>query len=184
MQERNGNVALNLAREYYGDKNLKKGDMRPTKLVDFEGIARHHNVSIVLYEPNKNSRSIWWLVYSKAQHKNNLPTINMGLLRGHCFYIKKMNVLCRRWECKSCRQIFTRNQDLTVHLKEERCTGGKTKIICSGGKFKHILNSSEKVFYGGDTKFSYTACQWIEAQAIETGKHIITKCVGMVENAW
>ena len=45
-------------------------------------------------------------------------------------------------------------------------------------------NSSEKVFYGGDTKFSYTACQWIEAQAIETGKHIITKCVGMVENAW
>ena len=28
------------------------------------------------------------------------------------------------------------------------------KIICLGGKFKHILNSSEKVFYGGDTKFS------------------------------
>ena len=69
-----------------------------------------------------------------------------------------MNVLCRRWECKSCRQIFTRNQDLTVHLKEERCTGGKTKIICSGSKFKHILNS-EKAFYGGETKFSYTACQ-------------------------
>ena len=75
-------------------------------------------------------------------------------------------------------------RETTVHLKEERCTGGKTKIICSGGKFKHILNSSDKVFYGGDTKFSYTACQWIEAQAIETGKHIITKCVGMVENAW
>ena len=36
------------------------------------------------------------------------------------------------------------------------------KIICLGGKFKHILNSSEKVFYGGDTKFSYTACQWRE----------------------
>ena len=35
-----------------------------------------------------------------------------------------------------------------------------------------ILNLSEKVFYGGDKKFSYTACQWIEAQAIETGKHI------------
>ena len=77
-----------------------------------------------------------------------------------------------------CRQIFTRNEDLTVHLEEERCTGGKTKIICSGGKFKHILNSSEKVFYGGDTKFSYTACQWIEAQAIETGKHIHHKMCG------
>ena len=38
--------------------------------------------------------------------------------------------------------------------------------------------SSEKVFYGGGTKFSYTACQWIEAQAIETGKHIHHKICG------
>ena len=130
----------------------------------------------LLYEPKKdrgkNAGSMWWLGCGKIQHKSYLPTINMGLLGGHCFYIKKMDVLCNRWECKGCRQIFTRNEDLTRHLKEERCTGGKTKIICSGGKFKHILNSSEKVFYGGDTKFSYTACQWIEAQAIETGKHI------------
>ena len=64
------------------------------------------------------------------------------------------------------------------HLNEERCTGGKTKIICSGGKFRHILNSSEKVLYGGDTKFNYNACQWIEAQATETGKHIHQKICG------
>ena len=83
-----------------------------------------------------------------------------------------MDVLCGRWGCKGCWQIFTRNEDLTRHLKEERRTGGKTKIICSGGKHKHTLNSSEKVFYGGDSKFSYTVCQWIEAQAVETGKHI------------
>ena len=87
-----------------------------------------------------------------------------------------LSFLCRS-ECEGCRQIFTPNEDLTVHLKEERCTGGKTKIICSGGKFKHILNSPE-VFYGGDTKFSYAACQWIEAQAIETGKHIHHKMCG------
>ena len=31
----------NLAREYYDENNLKKRDMWPTKLVDFEGIARH-----------------------------------------------------------------------------------------------------------------------------------------------
>ena len=95
-----------------------------------------------------------------------------------------MDVPCKRWECKGCRQIFTRNEDLIVHLKEEGCTGGKIKIICSSGKFKHILNSSEKVFYGGDTKFSYAACQWIEAQAIEPVNKFIPKCVGMVEKAW
>ena len=48
---------------------------------------------------------------------------------------------------------------------------GSVKVV---GIFKHILNSSLKVFYGGDTKFS----QWIEAQAIETGKHIHHKMCG------
>ena len=71
-----------------------------------------------------------------------------------------------------------RNEDLTRHLKEGRCTGEKAKTICPGGTFKHILNSSERVFYGGDTKFSYTACQWIEAQAMKTGKHIHHKMCG------
>ena len=89
-----------------------------------------------------------------------------------------MDVLYRRWECKGCRQIFTRNENLIKHLKEERCNGGKTKFICPSGKFKHILNSPEKVFYGGDTKCSYTACQWIEAQAMEIGKHIHHKMCG------
>ena len=126
----------------------------------------------------------WRLVYGKIQHNNDLPAINMGLLGGHCFYIKNMNVFCKPWECKGCKQIFTQNDDLTRHLKEERCTGGKTKVICSGDKFRHILNSSEKAFYSGDTKFSYIACQWIEAQAMEIGKHIHHKCVAMVKNAW
>ena len=67
---------------------------------------------------------------------------------------------------------------MTRHLKEERYNGGKTKIICSGGKFKHNLNSSEEVFYDGETKFSYAACQWIEAQTIEAGKNIRHKMCG------
>ena len=75
--------------------------MRPTKLVDFEGIARYHNGNIMLYQPKKDrgkdAGSIWWLVYGKAQHKNSLPTINMESLGGHCLYVSKMDVLCKRW---------------------------------------------------------------------------------------
>ena len=97
-----------------------KRDARPTKLVDFEGITRHHKVNIMLYElkegKGKDAASVWQLVYGKIQHKNGLPAINMGLLGGHCFYIKEMDVLCRQWECKSCRQIFTQNEDLTRYL--------------------------------------------------------------------
>ena len=101
-----------------------------------------------------------------------------GTMGGHRFYIKKTDVLCRQWDCKGCNQIFTRNENFIRHLKEERCIEGSTKVICSSSKFKHILNSFEKVFYGGDTKFKYTACQWIEAQAMKTGKHIHHKMCG------
>ena len=38
--------------------------------------------------------------------------------------------------------------------------------------------SVQAVNYGGDTKFSYTTCHWVEAQAIETGKHIHHKMCG------
>ena len=100
MQERICNATKNLAREYYGNKNLIKRDARRTKLVDFEGITRHHKVNIMLYElkegKGKDAASVWQLVYGKIQHKNDLPTINMGLLGGHCFYIKEMDVLCKR----------------------------------------------------------------------------------------
>ena len=50
--------------------------------------------------------------------------------------------------------------------------GGKTKIICEGKKIRPILSSSDKVFYGGNTQFSYAGCRWIEKQMEITGKHI------------
>ena len=48
-------TAANVAREYHGDKKVKRKDVRPTKLVIFEGIAKHHNVNTLLYKSKKNS---------------------------------------------------------------------------------------------------------------------------------
>ena len=87
------------------------------------------------------------MVYGQKQYKEKLDTINLGMFGGHCFYIKKMDVLTQKWECLACKQVFTRSNDLTCHTSF--CNDGKTKIICNGKKFKRILNSSEKVFYGG-----------------------------------
>ena len=55
------------------------------------------------------------------------------------------------------------------HITSYLCSEGKTKLICKGEKFKHIINSSEKVFYGGNTQFSYNGCKWIEKQSEKTG---------------
>ena len=54
VRKRNCKATLNLALEYYGDNKLKRKHVRPTKLVDLEGIAKHHNVNIMLYEPKKD----------------------------------------------------------------------------------------------------------------------------------
>ena len=46
--ERSTKEALNVALEFYSDNKLKRKDVRATKLVDFEGIAKHLNVNIML----------------------------------------------------------------------------------------------------------------------------------------
>ena len=91
---------------------------------------------------------------------------------GHCFFIKDIELLTKLWECVGCQQRFNKHDNYNRHVTGGGCDGGKTKLICPGRKFERTMNSSEKVFYGGHTKFSYAACQWIEKQSELTGKHI------------
>ena len=85
----------------------------------------------MLYEPKRDSGkdagSIWRLVYGKIQYKSNLSTVNMGLWQSHCFCIKNVDVLCKRWECKGCKQIFTRDGSLIKHLKRGEMYQRKNK---------------------------------------------------------
>ena len=68
--------------------------------MDFEGIAKKFNVNIRVYEPKVNSeKTPWRMVYGQKQYKEKLDTINLGMFGGHCFYIKKMDVLTQKWEC-------------------------------------------------------------------------------------
>ena len=97
---------------------------------------------------------------------------NRDLRQGHCFFIKDIELLTKIWECSGCQQRFNRHDNYNRHVTSGTCEGGKTKIICPGRKFERIMNSSEKVFYGGDKNFSYAACQWIAKQSELIGKHI------------
>ena len=162
--------ALNLARDFYDNPNLKVEKVQGTKLVDFEGIAKRFQVNIRLFEP-KNQK-VWKLVFGKNQFKKSLSCVDIGLYEGHCFYIKDLDGLTEHWECAGCEQRFTRHNNYNRHVMENLCSGGKTKLLCKGEKFKHIMNSTEKVFYGGNTQFSYAGCRWIEKQSADIGKHI------------
>ena len=183
--------ALKLARDFYKRPNLKRENVKPTRLVDFENIAKQFKVNIRLFEPRENEdKTAWRLVFGKNQIKKNLPCVDIGLFvyedhdekqaekdnrylrQGHCFFIKDIELLTKTWECVGCGQRFNRHDNYNRHVTGGTCDGGKTKLICPGEKFERIMNSTEKVFYGGNTKFSYAACQWIEKQSELTGRHI------------
>jgi len=61
-----------------------------------------------------------------------------------------------------------------MEAKRRRCA----KDESLGEFFRRIFSASNNVFYGGDTKFSYAACQWIEAESQKLGKHIHHKMCG------
>ena len=183
--------ALKLARDFYKRPNLKRENVKPTRLVDFENIAKQFKINIRLFEPRENEdKTAWRLVFGKNQFKKNLPCVDIGLFvyedhdekqaekdnrysrQGHCFFIKDIELLTKTWECVGCRQRFKRHDNYNRHVTGGTCGGGKTKLICPGEKFERIMNSTEKVFYGGNKKFSYAACQWIEKQSELIGRHI------------
>ena len=152
---------------------------------------KEQGFKLISVELAKESKTVWKLVFGKNQFKKNLPCVDIGLFvkedhdgeqsdeadnqnprRGHCFFIKDIELLTKLWECGGCGQRFNRHDNYNRHVTGGTCGGGKTKLICPGGKFERIINSSEIVFYGGDKNFSYAACQWIEKQSELIGKHI------------
>ena len=196
--------ALKLARDFYRIPNLKREDVKPTRPIDLENIAKQFKVNIRLFELAKESETVqesetveesetvWKLVSGKNQFRKNLPCVDIGLFvyedhdsgaganqadnqnprRGHCFFIKDIELLTKLWECGGCKQRFNRHDNYNRHVTGGTCGGGKTKLICPGRKFERIMNSSEIVFYGGNKNFSYAACQWIEKQSELIGEHI------------
>ena len=71
--------ALKLARDFYKNPNLKREDVKPTRLVDFENIAKQFKVNIRLFEPAEESKTVWKLVFGKNQFRKNLPCVDIGL---------------------------------------------------------------------------------------------------------
>ena len=151
---------LKLARDFYKKPNLKRGDVKPTRLVDFENIAKQFKVNIRLFElateskTAEESETVWKLVFGKNQFRKNLPCVDIGLFvnedhdseqseadnqnprRGHCFFIKDIELLTKLWECGGCHQRFNKHVNYNRHVTGGTCGGGKTKLICPGGKFQ------------------------------------------------
>ena len=137
-------------------------DVRSTKLIDFERIASRFLVNMGLYK--SINQSVWKLGFGNMHHRRSLPNIGIGLYQGH--YIKNLDGLANHLGA-GCKQRSSHHDNYNRHFTKMRCTGGQPKLMCDSGKFKNIMNSSEKVFYGGNyavpetsTVYQLCGCKW------------------------
>ena len=61
--------ALKLARDFYRIPNLKREDVKPTRPIDLENIAKQFKVNIRLFELAKESETVWRLVSGKNSER-------------------------------------------------------------------------------------------------------------------
>ena len=66
-----------------------------------------------------------------------------------------------------------------------RCNAGQPKLVCDGGKLKHIMNSLEKVFYGEIHSSRGKLAGRLSANLSRSVGTSITCCVAMKgKGAW
>ena len=65
-----------MARDFYKRPNLKRENVKPTRLVDFENIAKQFKINIRLFEPRENEdKTAWRLVFGMALSANDFDDI-------------------------------------------------------------------------------------------------------------
>ena len=80
-EEETNRDALKLARDFYKRPNLKRENVWPTRLVDFENIAKQFKVNIRLFEPRENKdKTAWRLVLEKINSKRIYHVLILGCL--------------------------------------------------------------------------------------------------------
>ena len=94
---------LNLAREYYCGNNFRAPD-------------NEHHAIWTKKDGGQDAESLWRLVCGKIWNKMFSPKVNMKLLRGDSFYIKRLEALCKRLECKRGKYIFKEDESLINYL--------------------------------------------------------------------
>ena len=151
--------------------------------MDFDKIAEKFNVNIRVFEDfSRNGTRAWQLLVGQDKILEDRKTMDIGNYRdhknqtSHCYYIKDIEQLIEKWECKKCRYRAIKRQNLKRLLdnkNENKCTGGQTKVICKGQSTSEILSKWKQTFYGSSRrKCSKKACLWIESESLKIGKHI------------
>ena len=121
-------------------------------------------LGIRVYEPSEDST--WRLIRQPAHYEAiGIQPMTIGWYNNHAFLIKDIKKLARQYACGHCNQQFTGTWELQRHA--DRCTSGKTEVICPGKVVERPQSAYEKAFYP-KTNASKGSIDWLEYEAEKT----------------
>ena len=88
--------------------------------------------------------------------------MTIGWYSDHAFFIKDNKKITNIYACAYCNQLFTQAWNLQRHA--DRCTSGKTKVVCPGTVVKRSQSAYEKAFFP-KTNASTGSVDWLEFEA-------------------
>jgi len=133
-----------------------------------------------VYKPSEDGT--WRLIRQPAHYEAiGIEPMTIGWYGGHAFLIKGIKKVANIYACAHCNQQFTKALDLQRHA--DRCTSGKTEVICPGTVVARPQSAYKKVFYP-KTNASKGSIDWLECEAEKRNLHIHHALYGHGGERW
>jgi hypothetical protein len=158
--------AVKLAKEFYGEM----AEFPKLAFDDLKNVEATFKIGIRVYVPDENGT---WLLIKQPAHYDVKGTepMTLGYYNDHAFLISEINKVAKVFACPHCNQQFTKACNLQRHDEKELCSGGKTKVICMGGKIRCPQSAYERAFYPRGNA-SFAGARWIEYESRCRNVHI------------
>jgi len=142
--------------------------------------ARRSVHGIRVYKPSVDET--WRHIRQHAHYEVvGAEPMTIGWYGGHAFLIKDMKKVASICACAYCNQQLTKVSNL--HRHADRCTSGKTEVICPGTVVERPQSAYEKAFYT-KTNTSKGSIAWLEYEAEKRNLHIHRALCGHGGERW
>ena len=154
--------------------------LRAVELTELKKIEEKLKLGIRVYEPSEDGT--WRLIRQPAHYEAiGIEPMTIGWYGDHAFLIKDIKKVANTYACAHCNQQFMNASNL--HRHSDRCTRGKTEVICPGEIVERPQSAYEKAFYP-KTNASKGSIDWLEYEAEKRNLHIHHALCGHGGERW
>ena len=113
------------------------------EFTELKKVEEKFKLGIHVYEPSEDGT--WRLIRQPAHYEAiGIEPMTTGWYNDHAFLIKDIKKIANIYACAHCNQLFTKACHLQRHA--DRCTSGKTEVICPGTVGERPQSAYEKAF--------------------------------------